>query len=349
MTILQRLTPSREAENAAACAEFHKLARCLLSADSGHAREALEVAQATRARPRVVDILKSAVQPATISDWSSIADYVNISAAFSTSLRGATAFDRMLPDMVPAPLRSRGITVTTGIVGSTVPERSVKPVSKISFGNALIEPKKAAAIVIVTREVAKSLDANTNALIDRELTAAVAQATDVQFVGDLIGSTTPAASAGSTLANAVADISTLLGAVGTGANSKLFYLASPTNMKRLALKSSSTGAPAFPGLGPTGGELMPGVTAIAVDALGTPGFSLMVDATGLAGSADIIRLDASEQGTLQLETAPDSPPTASTTLLALWQANLRALRCERFFGYVVLRADAVASISGTNY
>lgn len=350
MTILQRLAPTREHEDRLAAGEFCKLARLIVQAD-GRLADALEWARGTRAKPRIIEVLeKAAVTAGTLTDWSSIAPYADISTAFLASLRNVSAFDTMLPFMLPMPLRARSVVVTTGIpAGGAINEGSIKPIRSIALGSKVLDPRKAVAFLIVNDEVFRFGNDVTNALFDAELRGGVAASTDFQFIADLIAGTTPTASAGSTLANITTDLGVLLAAVGTGANSKLFYLASPTNLKKLSLKASSTGAPAFPGLGPTGGELMPGVTAIAVDALGTPGFTLMVDASGLAGASDAIQLGMTRQGTIQMESAPDSPPTAATVPTSLWQNDQRALKAERFYGATVLRTDAVASISGCNY
>ena len=353
MTILQTLDraasiEATERETRAGSAEFCKLARCLIAADGGRLGEAIGVAQRSRAKERVVGILKSAIQPGTIADWGALADYQIISAAFSESLRNLGAFDAMLPVMTPAPLRSRGVTITTGITGSSPSERSIKPISSIAFGSALVEPLKATATIVTTTEVARSADANTNRLFDSELRKGCVAAIDSVFLAALIASTTPTASSGSTLANVVTDLGVLLSAVTTGANSRLYYVTSPANMKKLVLKSNTIGAPAFPALGPTGGEIMPSITAIASDQIPS-GAAILVDATQLAGSADAFRLDATEQAVVQLDTAPDSPAIASTTMLSLFQTDHRALRAERFFGFVVLRSSAAASLSGVAY
>ena len=46
--------------------------------------------------------------------------------------------------------------------------------------------------------------------------------------------------------------------------------------------------------------------------------------------------------------SPDSPPSASTNFVSLWQLNLSALVVERFFVAARLRADAVAVCSNSN-
>jgi hypothetical protein len=349
MGVIAQLGQRAEAiETRAAAAEFHKFARTL-TATRGEWMEAAALAQQTRAKPRVVEIFKSAVTGAGLADWSALTDYQTISAAFSESLRSAGVFDAMLAGgIVPAPLRSRGIIVTTGITGSSPSERSIKPIGSIALGNSLVEPKKSAAVIVTTEEVAKSADANINALFDSELRQGVIAATDSIFLSTLIAGTTPTASAGATLGNITTDLGVLLSAVTSRASSKLYFIIDPTNAKKLTLKASSTGAPAFPGMGVNGGEIVNGVTCLVSDQL-PAGTALMADATGIAGSADVIVLDASQQSVVQMETSPDSPPFASSALLSLWQSNLFALRCERFFGFVVLRSSAVASLSGVNY
>jgi len=45
----------------------------------------------------------------------------------------------------------------------------------------------------------------------------------------------------------------------------------------------------------------------------------------------------------------DSPVSASTPGISLWQMDLVAMKMERFIGAKVLRSDAVAKITGANY
>jgi hypothetical protein len=329
----------------AALADFIKLARLTARGISY-----LEAKQDPNASKRVLELLsKTVVGAGSLTDWSAIAEYRTASNAFSESLRTASIYDAALPFFAPAPLRSRGITVTTGISGAVVGENQNKIVSKILLGSALVEPRKSVGFVVASDEVFKRQDETTTRLFESELRKAVAAATDAVFLAELIAATTPTASAGSTLANVTTDIAVLLAAVTTHANSVLFFICSPANMKKLATKANSLGAPAFPNIGPNGGTFMPGVTAIASDQISS-GAALLVDATQIAGSADIIALARSNNPTLQMvDSAPDSPETASTVVLSLWQHGLQALVAERFFGFTLLRATAVASLSGVSY
>ena len=219
--------------------------------------------------------------------------------------------------------------------------------SSLTMARQLLELKKAAAIVVTSKELADF--PARNSCLPASCQKAVIAATDTNFLAALVAATTPTASAGSSLANIVTDLGVLLGAVTTSSTSKVFYVTSVTNMKKLVLKSNSVGSPAFPGLTLSGGEVFGGVTAIASDSIPF-GAALMFAADAIVGNADAILPGKSEQSTLQMEsTSPDSPPVAGTVLLSLRQNDLLALRMEQFFGFTVMRASGVASLSGVSY
>jgi hypothetical protein len=76
-----------------------------------------------------------------------------------------------------------------------------------------LEPRKAAATVVITDELGRLAGASGDALIRTELRNAVVAATDNAFLTALIATTTPTASSGDVLA----DLATLLAASGAGA------------------------------------------------------------------------------------------------------------------------------------
>jgi hypothetical protein len=142
MTIAQQVgRVSQLVENDTLRREFFQVAR-LLCKHRGDAGAAHAEAQGKRMSPRVVTVLqKAAVSPLGLSE--ALADYQVMAAAFSESLRSLSVFDAMLADgMTPAPLRSRGVAVTTGITGAVKPEGQVKIIGSLVLGNALVEPKK---------------------------------------------------------------------------------------------------------------------------------------------------------------------------------------------------------------
>src|SRR5262245_51695360 len=170
---------------------------------------ASKMAEKERCTPRVANILKTAVTGGNMTDWSAISDYQNIVTAFMESLRTLSVFDAALADgMIRAPLRSRGFSVTTGITGSVMSEGSVKPISSLVLGQQLLEPKKASAILVVSKETANSPGAT--AILNSELTKGVVAATDNVFLAALIAATTPTGSAGSSLVQITTDFDVLL-------------------------------------------------------------------------------------------------------------------------------------------
>jgi hypothetical protein len=110
--------------------------------------------------------------------------------------------------------------------------------------------------------------------------------------------------------------------------------------------TDSKGVSAFPDLGPLGGSInqIPVLVSEGV----TAGNVVLVDGSGIAAASGDLVLNEFREGMMQLDTAPDSPPSASTNFVSLWQLNLSALVVERFFVTARLRSDAVAVCSNSN-
>lgn len=60
-------------------------------------------------------------------------------------------------------------------------------------------------------------------------------------------------------------------------------------------------------------------------------------------------VDVSREASVQMNSTPDDPQTASTILTSLWANNLLGIRAERMITWRKRRAQAVAYISGANY
>jgi hypothetical protein len=97
---------------------------------------------------------------------------------------------------------------------------------------------------------------------------------------------------------------------------------------------------------PQGGSIL-NIPIIVSDAL-TAGQVVLVDATGIAAGSDTIVLNTMSEGTIMPDTAPDSPQSASTNVVSLWQSDLSAVLLERWFGIERLRSNCVAAVSNSN-
>ena len=60
-------------------------------------------------------------------------------------------------------------------------------------------------------------------------------------------------------------------------------------------------------------------------------------------------VDTSKATTLQFESAPDSPQTAATVMVSLWQHNMIAWRVTRFINWKMARPNCVGVLTGVNY
>jgi hypothetical protein len=61
------------------------------------------------------------------------------------------------------------------------------------------------------------------------------------------------------------------------------------------------------------------------------------------------QLTSTGEASVQLDSAPDSPPSASTTTVSLWQENLFGLKAERFFAAEKITSTGVAVLTGATY
>ena len=135
------------------------------------------------------------------------------------------------------------------------------------------------------------------------------------------------------------DVQTLLSAITNGADARIFLVTTPGTAKQLAGYPASE-MPANTSMAPTGGQIA-GVPVLVTDVLESDEM-LGFDARQLAGSAGTIGISASENATIDV-TGGDVPA------FSLWQKNCVGIRAERFFGYTILRAAAVASLDGVAY
>lgn len=305
-----------------------------------------EHARASGLNERQIDyVAKAAVAPHSLAD-TALAPHT-LTAAFLASLIGTAVFETMLPFMIRLPLRTTIAAVSVAITGATPSEMSVKPISRFSVGASDLDQAKASAIVAVTRELLRASGTLADAVLRRELSSAVIRATDSQFLSLITAGAPSFASSGVTALGARQDLRTLLQSVPTGTTSKLFWIVNPTIAKAWSVLADSTGNAAFPGARFNGGEIG-GIPILSSDQVASDEI-ILTDAGGIACAAGDLALDVSENALIQLETSPDSPPTAATNMVSFFQMNYVGFRAERFFGAKLLNASSVAKITGAAY
>jgi HK97 family phage major capsid protein len=264
-----------------------------------------------------------------------------------------------LPFNVRAPRGTAGASV--GWTGQGVPAL----LSPLGFESVLFRVSKITGIVVTTKELARFSDPASEKLIRADLAAATAQFTDQQFLDPAIGEVpdiSPASitngapeveSTGSTLAAATADLQNLLGQITTNFTAIYLVMKRSTALWLCQLKSGS-GSDAFPRLGINGGDIW-GIPVIVSD--NTPSDTdspsnkmiVAIDAAEIFLGDDGIELDASEEALLEMSTSPDSPRTAATALVSLWQNDLVATLVRRYVRWQRRREGSVAILTGVPF
>jgi HK97 family phage major capsid protein len=162
------------------------------------------------------------------------------------------------------------------------------------------------------------------------------------------GASTAAAS-GTTGADARADLAASV-AVFTAANVPLdgaVWLMNDSNAFALGLALNSMGQPLFPGFDVNGGRLL-GIPVVVSNNVGAR--IILVHAPSiLVADEGGVQISVSREASVQMDSAPDNPATATTVLVSLWQGNLVGLRAERMITWIRARSAAVRYITSAAY
>lgn len=342
---------------------FTRMCMCLASA-KGDSYAAMERAKQYKdSTPEVELMVKAAIAVGTTTDATWAGPLVPTQTAvdqFLALLRPRTLLGR-IPGLTQVPFNVAVPSQTAGGTYSWVGQNKAKPVTKADYATTTVTFAKAAGIIVLTEELVKLSTPSAEALVQNEMIAGMGAFLDQQFVDPAIaavanvnpasitnGAATIAAS-GATGAAARLDLSSRV-AVFTAANIPLdgaVWLMSDSNAFGLGLSLNALGQPLFPGVGQQGGTIM-GIPVVVSNNVGNR--VVLVHAPSiLYADEGGVRIDVSREASVQLDSAPDSPTTATTVLVSLWQNNLVGLKAERFITWMRARTAAVTYISAAAY
>jgi HK97 family phage major capsid protein/HK97 family phage prohead protease len=305
--------------------------------------------------PEVALLLKAAVAPGTTTDatWAGpLAPIQPITNEFLALLRPATILGR-IPGLMKVPFNVSVPAQTGGGTYNWVGQGAPKPVGKLAFATVTLGITKCAGIIVITEELARNSTPSAEEVIRRDMINGIAAFLDQQFIdpaaaavagvspGSVTNGVTPITTAGTTPANARTDIQALANAM-TVANiptGGAVLVLSETNALAFTNALNPLGQPLFPGATQSGGTIM-GYTAVASQAAGTT-VALIQPSAILYADDGGVTIDVSREASLQMDTALDNPPLATTLLTSLWQMNLVGLRAERFINWKKARAGVV--------
>lgn len=293
---------------------------------------------------------KAAVPAATTSGNSALvplhATEVEFIASMLNTLLGRISIEAVKLASEMAPIAA---TVLGGNGGSHA-EGAPKRVTALGFDAITLTRCMGYGLIVLSRDFVKIAPLATP-LIARELRNVVGLESDKAAIGVLIAGIVALTASGTTAAAFAADVARMAAQISTGAGSSLVLGINPDLLKRVALLTTTGGELAFPALTVDGGELQ-GIAVTPTDALAadSSGSSMiLVDAAQIGFADGPVEIRNSQQATLQMNNAPDSPPTASTVATSLWQQNLVASLAERHFGIARLRDSAVSIMEACNY
>jgi HK97 family phage major capsid protein/HK97 family phage prohead protease len=315
-----------------------------------------------------------AAQPAGTtydSAWAGALVYAqNATAEFAEFLRPLTIIGR-IPGLRRVPFNVRIPRATGGTSANWVGENAPKPVTAMSFDSITMTWAKAAAIVVITEELARFSNPAAEGIIRQDLSDSIIQFLDRQFVDQSVAAVTgvspasitngitPITATGTNMAAFRTDMKTLFNSL-LDDNQRLstgVFIMTQQQALALSLAQNSLGQTIYPTINPEQGGTLLGYPVIAsenIPATGgspTDGYPLIFAVANEILLADdgTTLVDASREASVQMDTAPDSPPTASSNMISLWQNNQVGIRCERWMTWARRRATAVAWIQNAKY
>ena len=302
----------------------------------------------------------------TNAAWAGVLVYAeNMASEFIEMLRPVTILGQ-LPSLRKVPFNIRmprqlGGVSTAGWVGQGLS----KPVGQLNLDAVTLPWAKVAVIVAMTEELARFSDPSAEGVVNYDMVQAISAFLDKQFIdptvapvagvnpGAITNGLTPIPSTGSTVAQVTADLGTMLSTMA-GANvpmSAPAWIMHPRSAIYLTLLRGATDQPAFPSMGANGTLLgYPVVKSTSVPLGGGPGFLgqivLLDQPQVFLADEGGVTLDVSREASLQLDSAPASPPTGMTSL---WQQNLIGIKAERYIFWMRRYDQAVQILTGVPF
>jgi HK97 family phage major capsid protein/HK97 family phage prohead protease len=336
--------------------QFVRAACAKLMERTGQVRDAAAYAeQRWKDTPEVGLYLKAAVAPGTATDatWASPLVTQSVAKDFIELLRPATILGK-IPGLRKVPFNVKVPSQTAGGTYGWVGETKPKPVTKLAFSSTSLGVAKAAGIIVLTKELILLSEPDAEDIVRKDMVAGIAQFLDSQFIDPAVAavagvnpaSITNGAPTSAATANPMADIMNLIGHFATNNISVdgVTFIMSAANALALSFRSNLDGSPQYPGVTVNGGSYK-GMTFITSQAAGGNVIALQPSLILYADGG--IEIDASQEASLQMDSAPASPADATTVYVSLWQTNTVGLRAERFVNWNKANPNAVKYLTAT--
>lgn len=349
---------------------FARLARVKALAFTGQAGTRDEAQIAKTLYPHDEKLVGSLIQKAPVPAANTLSqtwagNLINEGGAafadFVDYLRPRTVFGQVSSRFRRLPFDAPVLVQGSGATAQWVKEGDAKPLTQWSYTRAKLTPLKVAAIAAATKETLMRASVAADTFLRDELARSVGAAIDGTLVSDTaaVADESPAGLRDGTVALTLTGDGTVAGIrcdiaqmlkelVGDNLSvSGAFWIMSESTAIDLSMATNEVGAPAFPGITPTGGTLagLPVFTSqyVAAESEG-PVVMLIKGDEIFLGDEGGIQVSVSDQASLQMDSAPtahSSVTPAAVAMVSMWQTNSVAFLVERFVNWQKRRASAL--------
>ena len=285
-----------------------------------------------------------------------------MASEFAELLRPATIIGR-IPNLRRVPFNVKVPRQTAGSTAGWVGEAKPKPVSALAFDQITLGFRKLAGIVVLSEELVRFSNPSAEAVVRQDLIDSIVSTMDKDFIdpanagvadvkpASITNGVTAVVASGTSADALRADVKTVMTnftAANLGLGGAVWIMPETTAIS-LSLMMNALGQPENPNInGTTGGSFfgLPVILSQNVPA----GTIILAKASEIMLADDgQVMIDVSREASLQMDSAPASPPDATTVMISLWQHNMVGLRAERYINWAKRRTGAVQMITGAAY
>lgn len=325
---------------------------------------------------RLQNVMKAAVAAGTTTSptWAgNLVDYQNLSSEFIDFLRPRTIVGQFGTNGIPA---LRRVPFNSRIPGKTAAGRAQwtgegyrKPVTSAGYDAVTMKWAKIAAISVVTEELERFSDPAIVQLTRDDLSDAVIERMDEDFVDPLkaVGTgasespasitngVTPIVSSGTDADSIRADIAALW---ATADNTNLptgsaVYITDAKTARALSLLRNPLGQREFPDVRVNGAGDLDGTPILIsnyVPADSTGSLFILAFASEIYLADDgQVNIDISREATIFMDDAAATATPTAAQLVSMFQTNQLAVRAERYVRWQKRRPQAVSYLSQVNW
>ena len=344
----------------------------------GSAEKALAIVRGNKGwmdtTPELETVFKTAVLAGdtTTSGWASELVYAqNVQSEFIEFMRPMTILGR-LTGFRQVPFNIRVPSQTAGGTGYWVGQGKAIPVSKLTTSSATLGIAKAAGLMAIDDELARSSSPSAELLVRNDLAKTLQALLDIALIdpnqggqtniqpASLTYGVTPVTPSGTNFAAIATDVKSLF-STAISANldiSNFVWIMTPTTALALSLMQTSLGNPQFPTLNINGGTFM-GLNVVVSNAANISGSPDYANMMVLVNPSEVfladdgqVAISISNEASFEMLDNPTNASagsSAATTMVSMFQTNSLAIKAVRFINWTKARSQACAFIRTAAY